>query len=78
MQPDERLAADEPDDVSERPRVLVQDGLCVEKGLVPRDTAIEVGDCQSDMSDRRKLGHGAPPQPADSGNLVWDRRLNRH
>src|ERR1700728_1831678 len=63
---DERSTSDTPDSASKLPRLFLQDHLCVEDSLVPRDTAVEIADCQSHMGDYRGFGHGS---------LLADRRV---
>src|SRR5262249_35778391 len=50
-------AADQPDDVTERAGVLVEDWFGVEQRFVPRHAAIEVAHCQGNVRDCRKVGH---------------------
>jgi hypothetical protein len=57
VESDEGLTSDEPDSASKWPRLLVKDQLGVEDSLVPRDTAVEIADCQSHMGDYRGFGH---------------------
>src|SRR6516165_5195398 len=60
VEPDQCLTADEPDDVPERPGVLVQHRLGTEEPLVPRHAPVEIGHGEGDVGDGRELGHGSP------------------
>src|SRR5580698_804905 len=57
VESDEGSTSDTPDSASKWPRLFVQDHLGVEDSLVPRDTAVEIADCQSHMGDSGGFGH---------------------
>jgi hypothetical protein len=57
METHQRLTAQQPDDVTERARVLVEDRRAADEGLVPRTTSVDGGDRESHVGDAREFGH---------------------
>ncbi len=53
----QRLAAQQPDDMMEGSRILVDHGWAADEGLVPRATPFKVGDSQGHMGDAGEFGH---------------------
>ncbi len=51
VEAEESPVAQKPDDVVERPRILVEDGLGIKEPAVPGDAALQVAYGQSDVSD---------------------------
>lgn len=56
VQADERPSR-EPDDMVERPGILIDDRLGAEQTLIPGAAAAKIADRQRHMSDRRKFRH---------------------
>ena len=77
VQADQGPSPEQPHDVPERPRVLIEDGLRPEQGLVPGNAAAQVAHRQRHMGDRGELGHPTSSRRASARNLndVWRLRL---